>query len=234
MDDLKTALLTLQEMDDELVRAQATLDAFTPQVAELEQPVAALGQEIDAARARVEDLRVEIRRLQGAAEQKRQRMAKYEERLMRVRNLREESAARAEMDLVRRAVEADEAETRALQEQATRTELKLVDLERQMTKLREENAPRLEALLAEKATAEAALSVLKDKRDNHSIRIDKKALRLYERVRRGRSNVALAPMTDEGACGHCFNILPLQEQAEVRAGTGLHRCEGCGVILYVP
>jgi len=233
MDDLKAALLTLQEMDDELVQAQATLDAFAPQVAELEQPVASLGQEIDAARARVEDLRADIRRLQGAAEQKRQRLAVYEERLMRVRNLREESAARAEMDLVRRAVEADDAESKALQEQATRTELKLVDLERHMTKLREESAPRLEALLAEKTAAETALAVLKDRRENHSIRIDKRALRLYERVRGGRSAVALAPMTEEGACGHCFNILPLQEQAEVRASTGLHRCEGCGVILYV-
>jgi predicted nucleic acid-binding Zn-ribbon protein len=234
MDDLKAALLTLQEMDDELLEARATLEAFAPQVAELEQPVAGLSQEIEAARARVDDLNAEIRRLQAAAEQKRQRLGVYEERLMRVRNLREQSAARAEMDLIRRAVEADDAEVKALQEQATRTELKLVDLDRQMTKLREENAPRLEVLLAEKAAAESALAVLTDRRKNHSIRIDPKALRLYERVRGGRSSMALAPMTEEGACGHCFNILPLQEQAEIKAGTGLHRCEGCGVILYVP
>lgn len=234
MDDLKAALLTLQEMDDELVRARATLDAFAPRVADLEQPVSALAQEIDAARARVEDLRTDIRRLNTAADVKRQRLGVYEERLMKVRNLREEAAARAEMDLVRRAVEADDAEVKALQEQATRTELKLVDLERQMTKVREENAPRLEALLAEKAAADTVLSVLKDRRENHTIRIDKRALRLYERVRGGRSTMALAPLTEEGACGHCFNILPLQEQTEVRSGSGLHRCEGCGVILYVP
>lgn len=233
MDDLKAALLTLQEMDDELVKAQATLDAFAPQVAELEQPVSGLAQEIDAGRARVEGLRADIRRLEKAADVKRQRLGVYEERLMKVRNLREESAARAEMDLVRRAVEADDAEVEALQEQATRTELKLVDLERQMEKARADNAPRLEELLAEKNAAETALSVLKDRRENHTIRLDPRALRLYERVRGGRSSVALAPLTEEGACGHCFNILPLQEQAEVRSEGGLHRCEGCGVILYV-
>jgi hypothetical protein len=221
-------------MDDELVQAQATLDAFAPLVAELEQPVSGIAQEIDVARARVEDLRADIRRLQTAAEQKRQRLGKYEERLMRVRNVREESAARVEMDLIRRAAEADEAEGKALQEQATRTELKLVDLERQMTKLRDENAPRLAARLAERSAAEMALAVLKDRRANHSVRIDPKAVRLYERVRGGRSSRALAPMTEEGACGHCFNILPLQEQTEVRSGGALRRCEGCGVILYVP
>jgi predicted nucleic acid-binding Zn-ribbon protein len=39
-------------------------------------------------------------------------------------------------------------------------------------------------------------------------------------------------MTPEGACGHCFNTLPLQEQSEIRSGSTLHRCEACGVILY--
>jgi hypothetical protein len=49
---------------------------------------------------------------------------------------------------------------------------------------------------------------------------------------KGKSRLSLAPLTDEGACGNCFNILPVQEQAEVRRGESLHRCEGCGVILY--
>jgi predicted nucleic acid-binding Zn-ribbon protein len=45
--------------------------------------------------------------------------------------------------------------------------------------------------------------------------------------------MVVAPLKDEGACGHCFNILPLQEQAEIRRGDTLRRCEACGVILYV-
>lgn len=233
MDDLRAALLTLQEMDEEIARVQSRLEEFTPLIAAVEQPVTALTQEIDALRARVDDLKRDARRLESAAEQKAQRLGAYEERLMRVRNLREESAARAEMDLVRRAADADRAEAAAVQEQATRSDLKLDDLERQMARLREESAPRLDALLAEKAEAEAANTVLRDRRHNHAIRIEAPALRLYERVRGGRSAMALAPMTAEGACGNCFNILPLQEQAEVRAGGPLRRCEGCGVILYV-
>jgi predicted nucleic acid-binding Zn-ribbon protein len=44
--------------------------------------------------------------------------------------------------------------------------------------------------------------------------------------------MVLAPLTSEGACGNCFNVLPVQEQTEVRRGESLRRCEGCGVILY--
>jgi hypothetical protein len=233
MDDLRAALLTLQEMDDEIAQVRSRLEEFTPKIAAEEQPVAALTKDVDTMRARVDELKRDVRRLEAAAEQKTLRLSAYEERLMRVRNLREESAARVEMDLIRRAIDADRAEAAAVQEQATRTDLKLDDQERQLARLREESAPRLEALQKERADTETAFTLLQDRRHNHAIRIDPAALRLYERVRGGRSAIALAPMTSEGACGNCFNVLPLQEQSEVRAGGPLRRCEGCGVILYV-
>lgn len=226
-------MLALQELDDEIARAVARAEEFAPQLAELEQPVSTLAAEIEAARTRVDELRREITRLEAAAEQKRQRLESYEERLQHVRNVREQSAVHVEMDLIRRAADADDEEALSLMEQATRTDLKLDELERHMAKLQAENAPKLDELLAAKAEAEANLAIIEDRRKNQAIRIDKPALRLYERVRGGRAAVALAPMTDEGACGNCFNVLPLQEQSEVRGGGTLHRCEGCGVILYV-
>jgi predicted nucleic acid-binding Zn-ribbon protein len=78
------------------------------------------------------------------------------------------------------------------------------------------------------------LSLLRDQRQNHAIRLDASSLRLYERVRSGRASTVIAPLTPEGACGHCFNILPVQEQSEIRNGKTLRRCEACGVILYAP
>jgi predicted nucleic acid-binding Zn-ribbon protein len=106
------------------------------------------------------------------------------------------------------------------------------DLERNLAKARAEIAPRKEALIGERSQVEAELGVLVDRRENHAIRLDKPALRLYERVRAGLASIVIVPMTPEGACGHCFNTLPLQEQSEIRSGSTLHRCEACGVILY--
>ena len=40
-----------------------------------------------------------------------------------------------------------------------------------------------------------------------------------------------AALTEDGACSHCFGIVPPQLQNEVRHGESLIRCEGCGVIL---
>ncbi len=232
MEDLKTALLTLQTLDEEIQQAQTNLLSFEPQIRDVDQPVAALETELAGLRTRLDELRREIRRLESAAEQKRTRLRAYEERMSRVRNQREEAAARTEIDLVRRAADADDAEALELMEQATRTDLKLDEHTRQLEKLRGENAPRREELVRARAEAEQQLQVLLDRRENHAIRLDKGSLRLYERVRKGRSSTVLAPLTDEGACGHCFNVLPLQEQSEIRNGNVLRRCEACGVILY--
>lgn len=232
MEDLKTGLLTLQDLDDEIQQARTRLSGFDPQIAEADAPITALEADIEATRTRLEDLRREVRRLEAAAEQKRERLRAYEERMSRVRTAREEAAARTEMDLIRRAADADDAEAIEMMEQTTRTDLKLDDLTKQLEKLRAEAAPHREELLRSKAEAEEQLALLEDRRSNHAIRLDPASLRLYEHVRQGRASVVLAPLTPEGACGHCFNTLPLQEQSEVRSGRTLRRCEACGVILY--
>lgn len=233
MDDLRSALLTLQDLDHEIARTKAKLEEFPPQLQTLEEPIQTLQQEIETTRVRLAELREQARRLERGAEQKREKLRSYEGRLVRVRNAREEAAARTEMDLVRRATEADETEALQAMEQATRTDLKLDEMERNLEKLKAQVAPRREEMLQARSEVEQELAILEDRRQNHAVRLDQPSLRLYERVRSGRARTVLAPMTPEGACGNCFNILPIQEQSEVRRGDTLKRCENCGVILYV-
>lgn len=234
MQELHAALLALQELDDAIIKAEARIDEYRPLLESLEAPVVNAARERDATQARLEELRSEIKKLEKNAAQKRDRLATYEERLGRVRKPREESAVRSEIDLVSRALQADTTDLKQLSEQATRTDLKLDDIERQIAKVKADIATQRDELIAARTEAEVELEQLRDRRKNHSIRLDPPSLRLYERVRSGRARLAVAPLTAEGACGNCFNILPVQEQTEVRRGESLHRCEGCGTILYVP
>ncbi|NLG63594.1 MAG: hypothetical protein GX539_15255 [Candidatus Cloacimonetes bacterium] len=226
------ALLELQQIDDDISKARAHAGAFEERFREVEAPLRNLENEVDALRARVTDLKQHLAKLEAGAQSKRERQYAYEQRIERTRSMREEAAARAEIDLIRRATEADLAEAREVSQELTRTELRLGELERQAEKLREELAPRREELQQESDAAETELNRLLDRRAIHVEQIDKAALTLYERVRGRRERRALAPMTPEGACGNCFNMLPLQEQTEVRRADSLRRCEACGVILY--
>ncbi|HEX6134589.1 MAG TPA: C4-type zinc ribbon domain-containing protein [Longimicrobiales bacterium] len=232
MQELHAALLALQEMDSEITSAEARVKEFGPRLEALEAPVTAAERELATARTKLEELRAEHARLEHNAQQKEERLHAYQERLAKARTSREEAALRAELDLVGRALEADRVDLRQTSDQITRTDIKHDELTRQLEKAQADIAAEREQLIAERDAAQLELDRLRDKRENHAIRLDPQSRRLYERVRGGRSRVVLAPMTEEGACGNCFNVLPVQEQTEVRRGETLRRCEGCGVILY--
>lgn len=231
MQTLYASLLALQELDNRIAEAEARLLEFDPLLREAEAPLVALRGEVEGAGTKLDELRRQVQRLDEAGEQKRQRLTQYEERL-RVRNTREEASARIELDLIRRAVQADEREAAETREQATRTDLRLDELAKQLAKREQELAPELGDIRAKRAEVEQEIALLREQRDDEAKNVDANALRVYERVRSGRSRRGLAPLTDEGACGSCFNVLPVQEQAVIRSGDTLHRCEACGVILY--
>ena len=232
MKKLYTSLLELQSMDRQILEAETTLQQFDPQIAQTEQPLKTLQTEVETTRTRLAEMRHQSEKLEKAANSKRERLKTYESRLDRVRNAREEAAVRAEMDLVRRAVDADEQEALEVMEQTRRTDLKLDEMEKHLTKLRSEVEPKKEELMRARAEAQHKLTDLRDQRSAHAGSNDPAAARTYDRVRGTRNRAALAALKADGACGNCFNIVPLQEQSEIRGGTALRRCEACGVILY--
>ncbi|MFW5947431.1 MAG: zinc ribbon domain-containing protein [Gemmatimonadota bacterium] len=232
MEETYQALLDLQDLDERLAEAQARVREFEPELEELQAPIEAAEEEVAAVRSRLEEMKAEERRLERSADDKRAQLEKYEARLQRVRNAREEAAARTEIDLISRAVEADEADAVNLMDQIRRTELKLDEMERRLDALRQETAPKLEALRRARNEAADQLEILADRRKNKMVRLNDEAARLYERIRGGKTRVALAKLTADGACGHCFSMIPIQEQNQIRRREALHRCEACGVILF--
>lgn len=233
MNELYITLLELQRLDQEITRSEARLSEMKPQINEIDAPITVLQKEIDTMRGRLAEMREKQKKLEAAADNKRERLKTYEARLERVRNPREEAAARTEMDLVRRAVDADEQESIELLEQSRRTDLKLDDMDRTLQRLKDEADPRRQEILSAQQAIQDEIARLRDQRNNHATRINSSSLRLYDRVRGPKgTRTALAPLKHDGACGSCFNVIPIQERTEIRSGADIRRCEACGVILY--
>ena len=157
-----------------------------------------------------------------------------QDRLNTVRNLREEAAVHAELDLVRRALEGDEQEALGLLDQIRKLEERLEELEAELEAAQAEVEPRRDELMAQQAAAGARLEELVAKRDAFAEQIDNGERRLYESIKAGGRTVVVAELTGDGACSHCFSMVPLQVQANVRSGVDVIRCEACGVILAAP
>lgn len=231
MNELYTSLMQLQDLDLEIEAAENRVKAFGPKLDQLRTPVTTLEREVEQVNTKLEELRKQQRKLDHGLNNKRDRLRIFEEKAAKAKQ-RDESELRADADFIKRAVEAEEAESNEVNDAVRRHDMRLDDLGKSIAKATEEIQPAVDELTAEKQAAEQDLAVLKDKRANAAQRLDKNTVRVYERVRSGKRKVALAPLTAQGACGSCFNVLPLQEQAEIRKGSGLRRCEACGVILY--
>lgn len=232
MQAVHESLIALQELDRTIDAARERLAAFEPRLEELEAPVLALAKEIGETRKSLENMEAETRRLERGADEKRARLKRYEDRLMRVRDEREAAAATAELDLVKRALDADEQEALQFMDQARRAEIRLDELEERRAEAEQELDPQRTSLVAEREEVEREIEALAARREEQISEIDDRIRQMYERVRGGRTHTAVAELTEDGACGHCYSVVPLQRQAEIRRSGALIRCEVCGVILY--
>jgi len=230
----RIALKELQRLDNDIAEAKKKVRKFDPLFEEVEQPALVLEAEVTNNRKRLQEMRLEERRLEASSEDKRVRATRLNERLNSVRNLREEAAVSAELDMVERALQSDEQEALTLLDQIRKLELRMEELESALEVARAEVEPKMADLIESRSGAQENLARLEARRQEFVGSMDPEELRMYEGIRAGGRGVAVAELTADGACGYCFSIIPLQLQNEVRHGDSIIRCEQCGVILSVP
>ena len=221
-------------MDSKIRKTRDRIDSFGPLLEEVEAPALRLAEEVEVTEGRVRGLRLEERRLRLVAEEKAVRVHRLEERLKLVRTVREEAAVQAELGLVRRALDQEEQEVVNLLDQISRFEERLAEQQATMERASAAVDPRRDELLAEQETARSVAATLERSRERIAAVIDPRYLRVYDHLARGGRRLAVAPMTEDGACGSCFSVIPLQLQNEIRTRAPLVRCEACGLIVTAP
>ncbi len=226
-----TDLKELQKLDTRIAEARQRITGFDPRLAEVEEPALVLESELGTTRARLQELKLEERRLGLSSEEKATRRKRLDERLGSVRNLREEAAVSAELEMVKRALQNDEQELMSLIDQLRKTDERSSELEARYKEAAETVGPQRDALLAERAEAERELEALRAERTRFVGKVNAAELKVYDAIRAGGRQIAVSDLTEDGACGHCFGMVPLQLRNEIRHGRGLIRCEACGVIL---
>lgn len=227
----RTALKELQKLDVSILNERQKIRDFDPLFAEVEEPALILEGELNTSRNRLKEMESEERRLERSTEEKRERIKRLEERSGKVRNLREEAAVSAELDMVRRSLQNDEQEAMSLIDHIRKGEERVAEIEGAFAEASELVEPKKAELLEQRERAKQELARLEGERERFTAGMDPEELRIYDAIRSGGSRAAVAELTEDGACGNCFGMVPLQNQNEVRHGQTLIRCEACGVIL---
>ncbi len=225
------ALREIQKLDDRIRELEVRVAAFEPQLAEVEEPALVAESELAKAEERLEQMEADARRLERSADDKRARAAKLDDRLSKVSNLREEAAVRSELDLTRKAIEGDEQEALQIIDRIRRTEVAVEEMRTTAEEAREAVEPRQRELLADQAELTDRLALLRGRRDTLLEDVGPSETKVYESFHESGRSVVVASLLEDGACGHCFGLIPLQLQNEIRRGSDMYRCEACGVIL---
>lgn len=231
---VSSRLLELQTIDQRIRATRERVESFESTLAAVDEPVRRLTDEVEVTANKVRELRLEERRLRLAAESKRERVQRLEERLNMVRTIREEAAVQAELGLVRRALDQEELDVVSLLDQIGRFEDRLEIQREGLEEARSAVGPRKSEILAEQEGARSQLTSLETERELCATGLDQRYLMVYDNLARGGRRDAVAPMTGDGACGSCYSLIPLQVQNEIRTSAPLVRCEACGVIVTAP
>lgn len=224
-------LLSLQELDTMIARLRVERRSLQSERVEVQQRFEVLLKGESDMRSRVEQIEAEVRRADRTVQAGRATLKRLQERAQELHRAREVAAARAEVDAARQNL--DDAETSLLEEMQShdRARVGAEEAERTLNEGRSEGEERCSEIDGRLSELEHELARAEAERRETAQRLDSRVRSIYERVSGGRTTQVLAPLA-HGCCGHCFTAIPLQRQAEIRAGASVVVCEGCGVILH--
>jgi hypothetical protein len=224
-------LLGLQEMDAEIASCRKELRELEAERSEWEDRIAELERREREAAGKLASGDASMRAAERTVNAGRATLKRLQQRAQEIHNMREHLASRAEVDAARQNLDVAETSLLDAMQEQERARVDRDAAAAAVADAKSAAAERLAEIRARHDELSDRLAVERDRRENRALRIDESVRTLYDRVRGGRTTRALAPLVD-GVCGSCYTSIPLQRQAEIRAGRALYVCEACGVILH--
>ena len=225
------ALYELQKIDSRIDDINKVKGELPLEVQDLEDELAGLKTRVDHVNGEIEELNALTKQRRREVDQAKIQIANYKEQQNNVRNNREFDSITKEIEYQELEIELAE---KRLKEYAAGIKGKKAQVEEAEAVIAE-RAKDLEVKKAELESIEAETSVqigeLQEKADKAKVRIDERLLKAYDRIRSNVRNGLAVVTVKRDACGGCFNRIPPQRQAEIRAGKKIIVCEYCGRIL---
>jgi predicted nucleic acid-binding Zn-ribbon protein len=224
-------LIKLQEIDTQLMEIEEQKGDLPAVVERLTSDVDQLLESLTVKGSRSPEIETESRLLQGKLEETREQLKKYQEQLLLVSTNRAYDALMTEIDGAKSIIDEGEFHLLELHEESQRLGDEVKAEEMDVERKREELQVQQKLLESMIAATEAETKSLQQARKKLITNIEPKYLRAYERIRAAREGIAVTELS-RGACGVCYNRVPPQQQAEIRAMDRIITCESCGVILF--
>jgi len=224
-------LVSLQVVDQQLRERTEAIEALQQGLAGIESELAAQRNLLDACRAERAELEARRRELQGALDDEESRMKDRRMRLNRIRNEKEASAVRREIEVGKEGNQKIEEDLLVVYEALDTVAARETELQKEYDAIEVRRAEQQAKVDTEVATLSAGLDEARQRRDELAATIDSELRRQYEAIFVRRRGLAVVEVRG-GTCQGCHMRVAPQLSNEIQRNQRVIVCPNCHRILY--
>lgn len=223
-------LLKLQDVDYDLGELERSKYYLPDMIDNLEKELEETRAFLANTEEELKEKNMIIRRLEGDLQVHNSELERLQKQMKFIKTNREYDALTNEM--AGHKLKISEMEEQTLESMASVDELgeKIEEFKRKMDEVTKTNTPQLQQLQEELNSIDDKMKIKEGERKNIAVRIDKKVLATYERVRRGKGEQVVVTIRKR-ACTGCYKSLPPQRIQEIKMEEEIITCDNCGRIL---
>ncbi len=179
--------------------------------------------ELSEAKVSQSSLELEVSSLQ-------ENLKKLQGQMMAIKTNREYDALVAQMDTVKEAINTKESLLLDTIEKIEALSTNIEEYKKRAEEAKNLNSQQLDILQEKMDSVGTKIKIKQDERHNIEVRIPKRTMSIYERVRKSRGGSVVVPVRKR-ACGACFKGLPPHRVQELKRGDQIIICDNCGRLL---
>jgi uncharacterized protein len=227
-------LVGLQKKDNEINDLEKSLEIIPGQIAASQKELEGKRGKLNALQEEIDSLKKQRNQLEQDAKAEADHMAKTKTKLPTVKTNKEYTAILLETDAIQAKITDIEDKELEIMELLDAKEQEIPGLEAEFKGEENQFHQYKQKKEAEQARAQKELEEAQAQRAELVNGIDPKFVRLYDKIRKARGNVAVVSVKGD-TCQGCHQNLQPQVALEVRAGERVHQCQSCDRFLcFIP
>jgi predicted nucleic acid-binding Zn-ribbon protein len=223
-------VLKLQGIDYELGELERSKDYLPDMINNLENEMRETSEALESSERELTEQTLLHKKLDIELATLNQELAKLQKQMQVIKTNKEYDALTNE--IVNRKLKISSTEEEILKILTNLDDLKekINGCKQKLQELDKNNTAQLAYLKKELSSIEDKVKIKEGERKNLTVRINKRLLSTYERVRKGRGDQVVVTIRKR-ACTGCYKGIPPQKIQEIKKGDEIFTCDNCGRIL---
>jgi len=180
-------------------------------------------KELSEAKIIQNDLELEIATQQES-------LKKLKTQMMAIKTNKEYDALVSQIDAIRELISEKETALLEVIDRVETLEGSIDEIRKKAEESKKQNEEQLNILQEKMDSVGSKIQMKDDDRHNITVRVSKRVMSIYERVRKSRGGSVVVTVKKR-ACGACFKALPPHRIQELKRADQLITCDNCGRLL---